>query len=389
MDKMFEISSANKRKLNIITETMGDDTLSAESKFKFAKPSLERDDDVENSDLVPNFEFDLSLLDDFGITDGIKCYSEDQLSLRSPRDLSSFISDDVCVFQIQSCSKKSKFLADDYSKSFKKVSDNGDEHKFCTNTKCKTATVGISTLKVDMSTSVSSDIESDNKRSSCFRHESNVIKGIVSPSKDSSPKTTNLPRGYMSAFNIYVVQNRSQVLRENPHLEKFNNTLNKLLGDKWKKELTKDDRNKYENLSQLDKSRYLSEVAAYNKDSTVKIVPRINPPPGYNVDGSKIPETSKSQKGSNKRTLKTKSVVNRPLTAYSIFAKQEKKFLRALGTKSDIHRNMGKYFGMRWRSMSPEEKQLYINLENSHRISQTDSSIRHCCSEDESSDTTV
>ncbi len=57
------------------------------------------------------------------------------------------------------------------------------------------------------------------------------------------------------------------------------------------------------------------EVSEYNKTADIKIVPRINPPPGCCSDGS-LRSPQESEKEINDSEIK------RPLTAYSIFAQQ-------------------------------------------------------------------
>lgn len=137
-------------------------------------------------------------------------------------------------------------------------------------------------------------------------------------------------------------------------------------------------------LATLDKRRYLVDVATYNFSANKKIIPRyfinniidvskliadfrINPPPGFSPGGKEI------NGNKNKKILE----ISRPLTAYSIFAKQvslncacikngfndlqEKGFV--LGLDCDILRNrMGRYFSIRWKTMCPEEKELYLSL---------------------------
>ena len=52
----------------------------------------------------------------------------------------------------------------------------------------------------------------------------------------------------------------------------------------------------------------------------------------------------------------------RRLTAYSLFANQERNFVVKLQSK-DLQKQMGKYFSLRWKTMDPGERQLYEMLE--------------------------
>lgn len=170
------------------------------------------------------------------------------------------------------------------------------------------------------------------------------VHSDVNSSKDNP--IAPYPKGYVSAFNFFVMHRRLDILSNNPHLNRNNNLLNKMLGDTWKT-LSPKERGLYEEQADRDKQRYLLEVQAYNKTAEVKVIPRINPPPSM---AEKIGERP----------------IKRPLTAYSIFAQQERQFVSNLKCKN-IKRAMSKYFGMRWKQMSKEEKSLYIALEVAHR----------------------
>lgn len=176
-----------------------------------------------------------------------------------------------------------------------------------------------------------------------------------------------LPKGYVSAFNYFVVNERPRVLLQHPHLKCENNTLNKVLGDEWKR-LSKVQRCEYENSANEDKKRYLREVALYNAVSPDKIVPRINPPPGYDISGNSLHADRPLKK--RRCDISISSSVKRPLTAYSTFAQQEKQFILGLEC-NEIQRRMGRYFGIRWHQMDSEEKELYALLEAVHRQEST------------------
>lgn len=173
------------------------------------------------------------------------------------------------------------------------------------------------------------------------------------------------PKGYVSAFNFFVVHQRPRVLAENPALKCSNNTLNKILGEQWKA-LPQSGREHYVEQANEDKQRYLREVAVYNTTADAKIIPRINPPPGFDMNGDSI--SASKLKGRVESVLVP--AVKRPLTAYSIFAQQEKQFILGLEC-SELQRRMGRYFGIRWKQMDSEEKDLYIALEEANRQSCT------------------
>ena len=101
----------------------------------------------------------------------------------------------------------------------------------------------------------------------------------------------------------------------------------------------------------------IQEVDEYNKLQTNGIIPTINPPSAIDYDES-VP-TKKRKK------LDSKLQVNfeRPLTAYSIFARQERQYVLSISNEGENETNlqsrMGMLFSSRWKHMSKEEKALY------------------------------
>ena len=72
------------------------------------------------------------------------------------------------------------------------------------------------------------------------------------------------PTGYKSAFNLWCVDRRVKISRDGEYVGLANNELNIALGKEWKVLVTTTS-DKYEALSLVDKERYLSELAVYNK----------------------------------------------------------------------------------------------------------------------------
>mmetsp|Transcript_20431 Transcript_20431/g.30219 ORF Transcript_20431/g.30219 Transcript_20431/m.30219 type:complete len:644 (+) Transcript_20431:30-1961(+) len=80
--------------------------------------------------------------------------------------------------------------------------------------------------------------------------------------KKKQKKDPNAPKGALSAFLYYSIQNRSKVLQEFPSLKLTE--VSKVIGERWRA-LTSEDKKKYEELAAEDKTRYTNEMAAYNK----------------------------------------------------------------------------------------------------------------------------
>jgi hypothetical protein len=146
-----------------------------------------------------------------------------------------------------------------------------------------------------------------------------------------------------------------------------NNDVNRVIGSMWK-ELTKEEIKTFEEYAFHDKLRYLRELAQYNKgkSGSAVIVPSINPPPGYDINGEKLIISDV-----NPQTVLQLSPmkVKRAKTAYSIFAHRETLFVSEdLSHCTDKKRKLGKHLGARWVHMSQDEKELYILLEESNQF---------------------
>lgn len=182
------------------------------------------------------------------------------------------------------------------------------------------------------------------------------------PPVSSTKEQLSPPKGYISAFNFFVVGQRPIVVAENPSLRCSNNTLNKILGEMWKA-LPLSRRQEYILLANYDKQRYLQELKMYNETAATKIIPRINPPPGFNINGDVVMDSADCGDNTNGQIV---PLMKRPLTAYSLFAQQEKQFILGLEC-TELQRRMGRFFGIRWKHMDPEEKELYTALEEATR----------------------
>mmetsp|Transcript_29036 Transcript_29036/g.88766 ORF Transcript_29036/g.88766 Transcript_29036/m.88766 type:complete len:285 (-) Transcript_29036:208-1062(-) len=167
-------------------------------------------------------------------------------------------------------------------------------------------------------------------------------------------KDPNQPRGYISAFNFFAKELRGQILRENPGLQmgsaELNNRINKILGKRWRS-LSQLKREQYNKESTLDKVRYLQEMQAYRPPlGRAKAAPRINPPKGFDWDGSLIKYDSVHGFTSPEDRV-------RPVSDYTAFIQQENTYMAAW-TKQTLS-NRSQYFSQRWRDMGTLERELY------------------------------
>ena len=159
------------------------------------------------------------------------------------------------------------------------------------------------------------------------------------------------PKGYVSAFNFFY-ETKYRDLKQQQQLTDTND-LNKLIGQQWK-QLLPDARIPWIKMGEDDKIRYLKDLAAYNAFTDVKVAPRIEPPQGYDYDGSITEEKPKLNSA------------HRFQSAYNLFVKQERLMYASFYVGKGSKSAMGKSASLRWKSMCNEEKELYVALEKSH-----------------------
>jgi hypothetical protein len=83
-----------------------------------------------------------------------------------------------------------------------------------------------------------------------------IVLPVVKTRKKRDP---NKPQGYMSGFNFFAKEHRANLLEKEPELQNQStntNLMNKLLGTVWKN-MSKQERTKYEEMAVADKCRYL------------------------------------------------------------------------------------------------------------------------------------
>ena len=146
------------------------------------------------------------------------------------------------------------------------------------------------------------------------------------------------------------------------YIQRTNNELNCKLGKAWKK-LADSERIEYTKMADLDKVRYLREVAEYNSCSDLHsaITARINPPNGYDMEGLPLSDIAGAM------VHAVKNPVERPLSKYNHYARQDKQFIAKVseGLGVNMQHRVGKLLSARWKAMDPKEKILYVELEKS------------------------
>lgn len=223
-----------------------------------------------------------------------------------------------------------------------------------------------------------------------------------------SAKIVKEPKGFVSGFNFFAQRVRSTMSHQFKNLS--NNEINKVVGQLWRK-LPSSEKTAFLDKGEEDKLRYLQEVHIFNTFHGGNIVPKIDPPIGYGLDGKPLPSMLQSIEKSDhikqsrrsrsfdlhdqdqttamfqvqkKRGRRKKAAVDcdaeaalvatrlaRKRTAYSVFAHEERIFLD--GLKFDnMQKGLGRYLSHRWKMMDNREKQTYeaIAAESGPRIRQ-------------------
>ncbi len=107
-------------------------------------------------------------------------------------------------------------------------------------------------------------------------------RGLRRTAPKNKRRDPQKPRGYISAFNFFLQDQRSRAYNENeeeieaagPKPSDRNNAINKILGKMWK-ELSPSERATYDEMATSDKRRYLEEMKSYEPSKGfIKDVPR-------------------------------------------------------------------------------------------------------------------
>mmetsp|Transcript_31989 Transcript_31989/g.101829 ORF Transcript_31989/g.101829 Transcript_31989/m.101829 type:complete len:331 (+) Transcript_31989:315-1307(+) len=93
----------------------------------------------------------------------------------------------------------------------------------------------------------------------------------LSSSHRFSRKDSRRPKGYVNAFNFFACEHRVNVLEEFPDLMDLPNTVNKILGQRWR-ELSPNEKQKYLQLEASDIERFSKEYKQYRPEGGKKEV---------------------------------------------------------------------------------------------------------------------
>ena len=148
--------------------------------------------------------------------------------------------------------------------------------------------------------------------------------------KKKAKKDKNAPKSARSAYTYFGNDMRESIKAENADVSFAE--VNKMLGERWKN-LSSDEKQKYEDMAAEDKKRYKKEMASYT------------PPEG-------------SEGKTKKKAKKDPNAPKKAATSFFIFSSEMRPKLKA--ENPDIKfGELGKKLGELFRNLSPEEKERY------------------------------
>jgi len=145
-------------------------------------------------------------------------------------------------------------------------------------------------------------------------------------------KDPNAPKRPMSSYMMFVKENRSRIVAENPDCKQTQ--ILSIAGAEWK-ELTDADKQKYDALNAKDKKRYEREMASYT------------PPKGMTAGGKRKKE-------------KDPNAPKRPSTPYFAFMNEKRAQIKADNPNCSIG-EIGKIGGKLWAELDDATKQAYTD----------------------------
>lgn len=178
-------------------------------------------------------------------------------------------------------------------------------------------------------------------------------KGGKSPKKKKRKKDPKAPKRGLSAFMFFSQEMRSKIQEKNPDAS-FGET-GKLLGEAWKN-VTEEEKKKFEDMAEADKERYKKEMESYV------------PPSDDDDDSSDDEGSPKKKKGKKKGAKKDPNAPKRALSSFMFFSKEMRSKIQEQNADASFG-EIGKLIGEAWKNVSEEEKKKYeeMNKEDKER----------------------
>jgi len=160
------------------------------------------------------------------------------------------------------------------------------------------------------------------------------------PRGSKRKKHSDRPKKNLTAYMLFSQEWRDKVKEENPNI-KFGEA-GKVLGHKWK-ELSQDDRQKYERLAAEEKVKYQKAIAQYRAEH-----------PHSESD-------SDDDKKRKKRRRKDPNAPKQALSAYFIFSQKIREQVKAQNPEANFG-DIGRIIGQRWKDLPENDRKVYQDL---------------------------
>jgi structure-specific recognition protein 1 len=166
-------------------------------------------------------------------------------------------------------------------------------------------------------------------------------KGKASPKKKKK-KDPNAPKRGLNSYMFFSKEMRPKIMEENPGLGM--GEVGKLLGQKYK-DLTDEEKAKYEKMAAADKTRYEEEMETYEKPE----------------DSGDEDESIASGKKKKKKAKKDPNAPKNALTAFMFFNKDMRHKLKEENPDLSFG-DLGRLVGEKFKALTDEEKAKYNKM---------------------------
>eukprot|EP01117_Protostelium_nocturnum_P011167 TRINITY_DN4056_c0_g1_i1.p1 TRINITY_DN4056_c0_g1~~TRINITY_DN4056_c0_g1_i1.p1 ORF type:complete len:207 (+),score=87.30 TRINITY_DN4056_c0_g1_i1:111-731(+) len=166
--------------------------------------------------------------------------------------------------------------------------------------------------------------------------------------KSKSKKDPLKPKRGMSSFMFFANDKRAEVRTANPSLKITE--VGRKLGEMWK-ELTPEEKKKYEDLSSKDSERYQEAMKGYTKPES---------------DSDSSDDDSSKKKRKKNKEKKDPNRPKRAMSSFMFFANEKRAEVKAKYPDLKVT-EIGKKLAELWKELDADEKKKYSDIADSDR----------------------
>ena len=207
----------------------------------------------------------------------------------------------------------------------------------------------------EMGSEVDDDLDSDleearggdgKKSSSSKKSKKRPAEKDDSPAKKKAKKDPNAPKKPMSSYMFYMNTNRSRVKEENA--DATFGDIARLVAAEFK-ELTAEQKEKYEKMAQDDKERYQKEMESYE------------PPKGFEKSGKTSSGKATEAKKGKGKAKKDPNAPKRGMTSFMMFSNSIRSKVKEDNPDASFG-DIGRMIGAKFKELTPDEKKKYEDM---------------------------